>query len=216
MRLEGTSSQYVLVGFCAMNSRICITLAPSTHTQKMSTHPPISKQRKWAKRAYWSVTLVAFVWLCLLLTNEVFYARVLPASSDSFLWRGGWDSDKHLTLNGRVVVDLPSVLKIDDQFSAEVIAYYNIWSMYRMGTPKAFSVEVALSSDSLANGRSGPLHNVDQDPLGLLIEMKSRMYAAKGQEISYTGNYDPQSGYIHGTYQSRSPNDSGTFWLWKE
>ena len=85
-----------------------LTLAPSTHAEKMSTHPPVSKQRKWAKRAYWSVTLVAFVWLCLLLTNEVFYARVLPASSDSFLWRGGWDSDKHLTLNGRVDMEVTS------------------------------------------------------------------------------------------------------------
>lgn len=119
---------------------------------------------------------------------------VLPASSHSFLWYGGWDSDKHLRLNGRVIVDLLSVLEKDDQFSAEAIAYYNIWSMYRMGTPKAFPVEFALSSDSLANGKSGLLHNVHQAPLGLVIVMKSRMYAAKSQEISYARNYDPESG----------------------
>jgi hypothetical protein len=182
----------------------------------MSTLPPVSKPRKWAKRAYWSVTLVAFVWLCLLLTNEVFYARVLPEASDSFLWRGGWDSDDHLTLNGRVVADLPSVLEINDQFSVDVIAYYNIWSMYRMGTPKQFSVDVAMTSDSLANGNSGALHNVDQAPLDLLIEMKSRLYSANGQQISYSGVYNPREGHIHGTYRSVSPKDRGTFWLWKE
>jgi len=183
------------------------TSKPSEHgviVQQVSA--PKHRLRKWRNRLLWVLPIVLGLYVIIKLADFVWFRTHIPASFVSNAnWSGKWETQEYWGLSGNLLVHLPDPLPENQDFEAEALVYYPIYSAWRTGQFVKMDFQGHFSPDSPASaGRS-----TNTIPSG---GGKLKFKGTVGnQVVEYVAIIDESRTRIVGGYLSTSPYDVGYF-----
>ena len=168
--------------------------------------------KKWKKRLLVVTTVLLVIYFALPIVDRVWFAFRVPSDFSDAQWHGDWNSDQFSLVSGRLVVNLPNPVPIDQEFDVDALVYYRIWSPYRTGKTVRMKMVGYLASD-----QSGGGGNADS-PVIVPPHYTFKFKGGDGpsaQTIDYIATSDAHPTMIVGGYRSAGPYDMGRFALAK-
>ena len=179
------------------------TVGPGDGVQQV----PVRRERlrKWGKRMLWVLPVILGLYVFIMTADFVWYRTQFPISFASANWSGKWKTQQYWGLSGNLIVHLPDPLPENQDFKAEALVYYPIYSAWKTGQFVKMSFQGHFSPDSPASaGRS-----TNTIPGG---GGKLKFKGTVGnQVVEYVAIIDESRTRIVGGYLSRSPSDLGCF-----
>lgn len=146
--------------------------------------------------------------------NSLIFKTSLSKKFDNSYWIGSWNSSETLFASGKIVVDLPYNLPINEPIYVDMLVYYNVWSLYNTCGTSEFKCVGLISENNSASGNSGITENsIDKKEDSKSFSFSAKFTSATGQEIEYNGVVNINRTKIIGGYISSHPNDFGDFIL---
>jgi hypothetical protein len=163
--------------------------------------------RKWCKRLLWVLPVLLGLYMVVTLADFIWYRTQIPVSFQNANWSGKWRTELYSGVSGRLLVRLPDPLPEKEEFKAEALVYYPVYSAWRTGQFVKMDFTGRFDPDSPTSaGRS-----TNEIPSG------GGKLAFKGkvgnQVVDYVALLDSSRTRIVGGYLSTSPYDYGSFWI---
>jgi hypothetical protein len=161
---------------------------------------------RWARRLLWILPALLAIYSFVKLADFAWYRSAIPIGFRDSNWSGGWETKGYGGLSGRLLVRLPDPLPVDEDFKAEALVYYPIYSVWKTGqfVKMDFAGRYSPASPSPA-GRS-----TNAIPAGGILKLKG---VAGHQSVEYAALVDESRTRIVGGYLSRDPDDYGHFFI---
>ncbi len=163
------------------------------------------KGRKWGRRLLWALPVILVGYLGLKIADVAWFRTHVPVSFLNANWSGKWETQQYWRLSGNLLVRLPDPLPENQDFKAEAVVYYPIYSAWRTGQFVKMDFQGRFSPNSPASAGQ----STNRLPGGggkLALTGK-----AGGQVVEYVAIIDDSRTRIVGSYLSRSPYDFGYF-----
>ena len=137
--------------------------------------------------------------------DAVWFRMQIPSSFAHANWSGKWETKQYMGLSGNLIVRLPHPLPEGQDFEAEALVYYPIYSVWRTGQFVKMDFQGHFSPESpISAGRTG---NAIPGGGG---KLKFKGTVGK-QVVEYVAILDNSRTRIVGGYLSDSPPDFGYF-----
>ncbi|MCF6299468.1 MAG: hypothetical protein L3J01_06280 [Thiomicrorhabdus sp.] len=181
------------------------------------------KSKPWFRRVFkWLLILTAtfFVVIIAIISivrvgDYVWFRSHVPLRFANANWTGNWKTQQY-GLSGRLLVHLPDPLPENEDFQAEAIVYYPIYSIWKTGSfvkmefTGNFSPESSTSTGLSKN--DSPDYRAELKLKGKRGKMKFRATAGD-QVVDYVAMMDESGERLIGSYISKSPHDIGYFFI---
>ena len=82
--------------------------------------------KKWKKRLLVVTAVLLVIYFALPIVDRVWFAFRVPSDFSDAQWHGDWNSDQFSLVSGRLVVNLPNPVPIDQEFDVDALVYYRI------------------------------------------------------------------------------------------
>jgi len=175
-----------------------------------STKQPINGRNKksLARRiAKWLLILLALI-VILRIGDYVWFRTQIPLRFTSANWTGTWKTQQY-GLSGKLMVHLPDPLPEDQDFNADALVYYPIYSVWKTG--QFVKMEFVGNFSPESSTSSGASEHLIPGSRG-----KLKFKATAGNQIvDYVAMMDESGTRIIGSYVSQSPSDIGYFFIQK-
>jgi hypothetical protein len=161
--------------------------------------------RKWGKRLLWLLPAVLIAYGIGKLADFVWFQTQMPIGFQNANWSGRWQTEQYGSLSGRLLVRLPDPLPENQDFKAEALVYYPIYSVWKTGQFVKMDFTGHFSPDAPASAGQ----STNSIPSG---GGKLKFKATAGnQVVEYVALIDPSRTRILGGYLSHMPGDYGFF-----
>ena len=159
---------------------------------------------RWGRRLLWVFPGLVAGYLMVQAADVFWFRARVPVSFWSANWSGTWETRGYGGLSGRLLVRLPDPLPEDENFRAEALVYYPIYSVWKTGrfVKMDFDGRYTPHSAATAGGSTNPI------PAGGVLKFKGM---AGRQVVEYSALVNESRTRIVGGYLSRSPEDYGHF-----
>lgn len=134
------------------------------------------------------------------------YRATIPIGFRDSNWSGSWETKAYGGLSGRLLVRLPHPLPVDEDFKAEALVYYPIYSVWKTGQFVKMDFVGRYSPASPTSGGQ----STNAIPAGGMLKFKG---VAGRQSVEYAALVDESRTRIVGGYLSRDPDDYGHFFI---
>ena len=152
-----------------------------------------------------TVAVILALYVIALLADWAWFRARLPIEFAAANWSGRWESRQYWGLSGTIRVRLPDPLPTNEDFKAEAVVYYPVYSYFKTGQFVRMDFSARFSPNSPA--AAGRTENAIPTGGGFL-KFKAIM---GNQVVEYSALVDGSQRSIAGGYLSASPNDLGTF-----
>jgi hypothetical protein len=141
--------------------------------------------------------------------DYAWFRTQVPIHLTNANWEGTWTTNRY-GLTGRLLVRLPDPLPVKQDFKADALVYYPIYSGWKAAqfVKMDFTGYFAPNSPTTAGQSTNPLPNGGGKLKFKGVVDKDR---AESQVVEYSALIDPNHTRIVGAYLSKSPDDYGTF-----
>jgi hypothetical protein len=163
--------------------------------------------RRWGRRLLWLLPALLSVYLLVLFADFAWFRTNIPVGFRDANWSGRWETRRYGGLSGRLLVRLPDPLPEDQDFKAEALVYYPIYSVWKTGQFVKMDFVGHFSPDAPAS--TGKTANMIPGGGGKL-SFKS---VAGHQVVEYVALIDESRTRVVGGYLSRDPDDYGIFFI---
>ena len=162
--------------------------------------------RRWGRRLLWVLPALLAVCLLVRLADFTWYRSQIPIGFRNANWSGSWETKVYGGLSGRLLVRLPDPLPEDQDFKAEALVYYPIYSVWKTGqfVKMDFGGRYSPGAPTSAGQSTNPI------PAGGVLKFKGM---AGRQVVEYSALVDESRTRIVGGYLSRDPYDYGHFFI---
>jgi len=160
--------------------------------------------RKWGRRLLWLAASLMAIYFAIRLADWVWFRTRIPVGFQNANWSGKWQTEQWHGFSSRLLVRLPDPLPENQEFKAEALVYYPIYSGWKTGQFVKMDFTGHFSPDAPAS--AGQSTNLI--PGGGKLKFKG---IAGDQVVEYVALVDWSRTQIIGGYLSRSPNDYGFF-----
>lgn len=163
----------------------------------------------WLRRLVGLALIAAMLWGGVVGADYLWYRLRLPVSFYGANWSGGWQS-RVWGLRGRLVVRLPDPLPENEDFQAEALVYYPIYSGWKTG--QFVRMDFRGRFDPATHSSDGNTTNrIDNGDKG---GGKFTFKATVGnQTVDYVAIMNDRRTAIDGGFVSDRPADHGVFWI---
>jgi hypothetical protein len=146
------------------------------------------------------------IYLLVKLTDFAWYRTQIPVGFRDANWSGSWETKGYGGLSGRLLVRLSDPLPENEDFKAEALVYYPIYSVWKTGqfVKMDFSGRYSPDAPTSAGQSTNPI------PGGGVLKFKGM---AGSQVVEYSALVDETRTRIVGGYLSRDPYDYGLFFI---
>lgn len=162
--------------------------------------------RKWGRRLLWAGLALLALYVLVLLADFLWFRTQVPAGFQNANWSGEWETQQYWGFSGRLLVRLPDPLPENQDFKAEALVYYPIYSGWKTGRFIKMDFTGHFSPDTSASGGQ----STNPIPGGGKLKFKG---AVGNQVVEYVALIDDSRMRIVGGYVSRSPFDYGNFFI---
>ena len=147
------------------------------------------------------------IYVFLQMADAVWFRVSIPASFANANWSGRWETKQYMGLSGGLLVRLPHPLPEGEDFAAEALVYYPVYSVWRTGQFVKMDFQGHFSPDAPVS--AGRTENAIPGGGGKL-KFKGTV---GNQVVEYVAILDNSRTRIAGGYLSASPSDFGTFFI---
>ncbi len=162
--------------------------------------------RRWAGRLTWVLPALLAIYSIVQLADLAWYRAGIPRSFQEANWSGIWETRSHGGLSGRLLVRLPDPLPVNQDFKADALVYYPIYSVWKTG--QFVKMEFAGRYNPASPTPTG--RSTNAIPGGGMLKFKG---VAGHQTVEYAALVDESRTRIVGGYLSREPEDYGHFFI---
>jgi hypothetical protein len=141
--------------------------------------------------------------------NYLVYKGSISKKYSQAHWQGNWHSDEYRLISGQLVANLPPALPLNETIEADILLYYNIWSIYNLGGTREFKLIGFLGDEGTTDGKGSNSYPDTH------VSFKAKGRGTSGQVIEYNGVVNINRSKIIGGYKSYNPIDVGSFVLRK-
>ena len=156
------------------------------------------------------ISSISFVFVLVVVTvqiaNKAWFSLSKPAGADSCNYSGTWESAGGQLIGGRILAKLPVPPPVGRPFAVKVYVYYNITSLYGLGSFMPVDMEGFIEESGTTSGESS-----ESPVTPPRITFKSKASGNSGQTIEYVSSANASFSRFVGGYRSASPRDAGTF-----
>jgi len=156
----------------------------------------------------WALPAVLAGYVLVQIADYAWFRSQIPITFANANWSGRWTTYDYFGLSGRIVVRLPDPLPENEEFKAEALAYYPIYSVWKAGQFVKMVFVGKFSHDSPIT--AGQTTNAIEHGGGGKMSFKA---AIGPQVVEYSALIDQGHTRIVGGYFSQSPSDAGSFWI---
>ena len=161
--------------------------------------------RKWGRRLLWVLPVLLAVYGVGKLADFLWFRTQVPIGFQNVNWSGHWQTEQYGGFSGRLLVRSPDPLPENQDFKAEALVYYPIYSGWKTGEFVKMDFTGHFSPDAPASGgKSAPTAPEG----GGKLKFKG---VAGNQVVEYVALINSSRTRVVGGYLSRSPNDYGVF-----
>ncbi len=163
------------------------------------------------KISLWILPVLLAGYLLLGLADYTWYRFQIPVGFYNANWTGQWETKRYGGMSGRLLIRLPDPIPENEDFQAEALVYYPIYSVWKTGRFVKMDFQGRFSPDAAST--AGDTNNripSRKSSYGGKFTFKAR---AGNQTVEYTAVRDDYGNRIIGAYLSRSPDDYGHFWI---
>ena len=162
-------------------------------------------------RLLWTVIILLAIIVGLQIANAIRFTVVRPADMAGGVWEGEWSSDSYPLIGGRLIAELPDPIPVGKPFEAQVLVYYNLWSLHRPGGTLRMTVDGYFGGSGAGSGGTGDFP--DSRPV---VTFKWKGGGdGRSQSVEYVAVLGYAARQMVGGYVSDGPNDLGRFTLVK-
>lgn len=162
---------------------------------------------------FFKIAGIGFLALLLFnILNSIVLKSAIPEKFKDATWEGKWKSENFSLIGGKIIAQLPDKIPNNEEFEAEAMIYYNIWSIYKMGGIKEFKLIGMLGDDNSGGGENKTNENLELKP-SPSFNFKAKVFGNENQKIDYSGIANREKTIIVGGYKSSNPGDLGSFKL---
>lgn len=165
--------------------------------------------RRLSKILIWALPTLVCLYLTAKVFDSVWFWTKTPTEFQNANWCGEWRTTRYGGLTGRLLVRLPQPLPVNQDFEADAVVYYPIYSVWKTGSFVRMNFTGHFSPDNPAS--TGETTN--EIPGGGKMKFKG---VAENQTVEYAAVIDANQRVVTGGYLSKHPDDYGTFWLEQE
>lgn len=160
--------------------------------------------RKLGKILLWGLAVVLAVYAVAQVADLAWYRLRFPDGFQNANWSGKWESEVYGSIGGRLLVRLPDPIPENEDFQAQAMVYYPIYSLYKTGefVPMDFTGRLSTGSSSTGGQTEAPIPG----------KLSFKGMIGK-QTIDYVAIVNDGRQRIVGSYLSRDPGDHGLFSL---
>lgn len=152
--------------------------------------------------------IVVFILITFTLNAIIFNLSQAPKYKDAN-WGGKWSSSTYFMIGGKILANFPDEIPINKEFDVDLLVYYNIWGLYRMGQASEFTLSGLIEENNSTAGEGG---NIDHSSSSTAkLNFKAKLFNSIGQILEYSGESNKMKTNISGTYKSLIPEDYGRF-----
>jgi hypothetical protein len=152
----------------------------------------------------WALPALLAVYVLAKLADFAWYRTQIPVGFQDANWSGKWESEVHGSIGGRLLVRLPDPIPENEDFKAEALVYYPVYSLWKTGQFVKMDFTGNLSTDSSTSGGQ------TSKPIPGKLSFKGKI---GDQTVDYVAIVNENRTRIVGGYLSRQPNDYGVFWI---
>jgi len=153
----------------------------------------------------WLLILLALI-VIVRIGDYVWFRTQVPLRFTSANWSGEWKTQQY-GLSGKLLVHLPDPIPEDQDFEAEALVYYPLYSVWKTG--QFVKMEFVGNFSPETSTSSGASENEIPGSRGKL-KFKA---TAGNQVVDYVAMMDESGTRIIGSYISQSPSDIGYFFI---
>jgi hypothetical protein len=161
--------------------------------------------RKWGTRLLRIFAGILAVYCVVKAADFAWFRSQLPEGFQDANWTGHWQTEEYGGLSGRLLVRLPDPLPENQDFKAEALVYYPVYSVWKTGEFVSMDFAGNFSPDTPDTG--GKSTNTIPGGGGKL-KFKG---VAGNQVVEYAALIDPSRTRMVGGYLSQRPYDYGYF-----
>src|SRR5262249_31368198 len=88
---------------------------------------------RWIGRLLLVLPMLLFVYALVKFVDFAWYRVAIPVGFRDANWSGSWETKVYGGLSGRLLVRLPDPLPVGQEFKAEALVYYPIYSVWKTG-----------------------------------------------------------------------------------
>lgn len=164
---------------------------------------------RWLRRLTWLVVIGAVLVAAVVGADYLWFRLRLPVGFYNANWSGGWQS-RVWGLRGRLVVRLPDPLPENEDFKAEALVYYPIYSGWKTGQFVKMDFRGRLDPATRSSGgvTTNPIDGGGKG--GGKFTFKA---TAGNQTVDYVAIMNDRRNAIDGGFVSEQPTDHGVFWI---
>ncbi|MFK7778664.1 MAG: hypothetical protein QM501_11220 [Gimesia sp.] len=155
--------------------------------------------------ANWLLILLALI-VIVRIGDYAWFRTQVPLRFTSANWTGNWKTQQY-GLSGKLLVKLPDPMPENQDFDAEVLVYYPIYSVWNTG--RFVKMEFVGNFSPETSTSSGVAENEIPGSRGKLMFKAT----AGNQVVDYVAMMDESGTRIIGSYVSQSPSDIGYFFI---
>lgn len=161
---------------------------------------------RWSRRLLWVLPVLLVGYLLIRLADFAWYRTQIPVGFQDANWSGRWETKGYGGLSGRLLVRLPDPLPEDEDFKAEALVYYPIYSVWKTGrfVKMDFAGRYSPGAPTAGGQSTNPI------PASGVLKFKG---TAGRQVVEYSALVDESRTRIVGGYLSRDPHDYGLFFI---
>ena len=164
---------------------------------------------RWRRRLTWLVVVAIAAYFAVQLADYVWFRSQVPIGFTNANWSGRWQT-RVWGISGRILVRLPDPLPENEDFKAEALVYYPIYSGWKTG--RFVKMDFHGRFDPAVKSSAG--ESTNQMPGDKEVGGKFTFKAVAGkQTVDYVAIMDDRRTSITGGYLSESPFDYGVFWI---
>jgi hypothetical protein len=164
--------------------------------------------RKSGNKLHWVFPALLACYLFVRAVDFVWFRAHVPVGFQNARWSGRWETQEYWGLSGRLLVRLPDPLPQNQDFRAEALVYYPVYSAWKTGQFVRMDFTGHFSPDSPMSAGQSTNKIPSERPVGGKLKFKGTI---GNQVVEYAATIDDARTQIVGGYLSQSPYDQGYF-----
>lgn len=174
-----------------------------------------SKRTYLLRKVVKGLGILAALALALLVGDYAWYRTQMPLRFTHANWTGTWKTH-YYGLSGRLVVLMPDPIPENQDFEAEALVYYPVYSVWKSGQFVKMAFVGNFSPEAATS--TGEAEILTYGPRGKLKFRATAKDKTEGptQIVDYVAMMNATGTAIIGSYVSQGPSDIGYFYIGKE
>jgi hypothetical protein len=164
--------------------------------------------RRWARRLLRLVFVLVVLYCAVKGADSIWFRARLPADFHDANWSGTWHTNQY-GIAGRLVVRLPDPLPKSEEFKAEALVYYPIYSGWKTGRFVKMDFTGYFRPEASSSSGESTVPSPQKEKGG---ELKFKGTSGN-QIVDYVALIHREHDLIVGGYLSQTPDDYGIFSL---